>query len=74
MNELIKLMSKTSSIRLECEPRRCDVDSAGVMLPNGRDHYALWNWYVDDRTNKWPGFWNESDCIRDMINGINNIK
>jgi hypothetical protein len=69
--ELIELMSRTSEIKIINEHRRCDIDTSGLELPNGRDHYGLWNWYVDDETNEWPGFWNPEDCINDMINKCN---
>ena len=68
MEELLKLMSKTNEIKLVCEFRRCDTDSSGLELPEGRDNYALWNWYFDGERNEWPGFWNSKDCIEDMIN------
>jgi hypothetical protein len=45
--ELIKLMSRKSTIKISCEHRRCDTDSSGLELPNGRDHYGLWTWKVD---------------------------
>jgi len=65
--ELIKLMSRKSTIKISCEHRRCDTDSSGLELPNGRDHYGLWTWKVDELENEWPGFFNEEDCFNDMI-------
>ena len=60
-------MSRTSEIKIACEHRRCDTDSSGLELPNGRDYHLLWNWYVDGNESKWPGFFKEEDCINDMI-------
>lgn len=68
MEDLLKLMINTSEIKLVCEVRRCDTDSSGFELPEGRDNYALWNWCVDGEENEWPGFWHAKDCIEDMIN------
>ena len=65
--ELIELMSRTSEIKIINEFRRCEVDSSGLELPNGRDNYGLWTWCVDDNESEWPGFWNPEDCIKDMI-------
>ncbi len=66
--ELIELMARTSEIKIVCEHRRCDIDSSGLKLPHGREHYGLWNWYVDKNKSEWPGFYKEEDCINDMIN------
>jgi hypothetical protein len=65
--ELISLMTRSNEIRIVSEFRRCEIDSSGLELPEGRDNYALWNWTVDNYTNDWPGFWDPEDCINDMI-------
>ena len=69
--ELILLMDRSNEIKIQCKFRRCEIDSSGLELPEGRDNYALWNWTVDDKTNDWPGFWDPEDCINDMINKCN---
>lgn len=71
MNTLKEIMNKSSHIKIVNEHRRCDVDSSGLELPNGRDHYGLWNWYVDDKRSEWPGFYRAEDCINDMVNKLN---
>lgn len=48
-DKLIKLMTKSCSISIACEFRRCELDSSGFELPSGRDNYALWNWEVDGK-------------------------
>lgn len=67
MEELVQVLSKAADMRIVNEHRRCETDAAGVDLPNGRDHYGLWNWYIDGKSSEWPGFWNVEDCIKDMI-------
>jgi hypothetical protein len=65
--KLIELMKNSGDIKLSCEMRRCEIDSAGIELEHGRDFYGLWNWKVDKNENEWPGFWKEEDCINDML-------
>lgn len=67
-DKILALMAKSSSIKLSCEPRRCEVDTSGLALPYGREFYGLWTWEVDGQENEGPGFFKEEDCIMDMIN------
>jgi len=65
---IIELMSRTSEIKIEIKIRYSDIDNSGLELPNGKDHYGLWTWKVDDKENEWPGFFKAEDCINDMLN------
>ena len=76
MKKLLKIIDKGWDIKITNEHRRCETDSSGLDLENGRDHYGLYCWRAKKGNesnfieNEWPGFWKAEDALKDMVNKL----